>query len=84
MKERELPIGEGGLVSYYISESKEKKKLIRDRVKLPDEKGDYDIEYYLKHQVLPAVENILQVFKIEINEIIDNKNQKTLIDFRKK
>ena len=50
-------------------------------MKLPDEKGEYDIEYYLERQILPAVENILQVFNVNINEIIDGRKQTTLGDF---
>ena len=84
MKELEMPISNGGLVSYYIAKTKEKTKLVREKVKLPDEKGEYDIEYYLKHQVLPAVENIFQVFDVDITEIIEAKNQKKLSDFGKK
>jgi len=68
-------ISKGNLIEYYISETKEKKKLIREKVKLPDEEGEYDIEYYLEHQILPAVENIFQVFGIDINEVINKKNQ---------
>ena len=56
----------------------DKKKLIRDKVKLPEEKGEYDIEYYLNHQILPAVENILQVFNIDVHELIDGKKQDKL------
>ena len=63
---------------------KKKGQLIRDKVKIPSEKGEYDIEYYLKHQVLPAVENILQVFGVDINEVIDGKRQTTLGNFRNK
>ncbi len=81
MIEREIPIDMGTLVEYYISETKEKKKLVRDKVKLSDEKGEYDIEYYLKHQILPAVENIFQVFGIDVNTILETKKQKTLGDF---
>ncbi|MDO8528601.1 MAG: DNA-directed DNA polymerase [Nanoarchaeota archaeon] len=85
MKEREIPIDMGSLVSYYISEpeetGKKKSKLVRERVKLPDEEGDYDIDYYLKHQILPAVENIFQVFGIDINDLMDKKKQKKLSDF---
>ncbi len=83
MKEREIPIDMGSLVSYYISEPEEgkKSKLIRDRVKLPDEEAEYDIDYYLKHQILPAVENIFQVFGIDINEMMEKKKQKKLSDF---
>ena len=81
MIERKIPLGFGSLIEYYISESKEKKALVRERVKLVDEKGEYDIKYYLESQILPAVENIMQVFKININELIEGKKQKTLGDF---
>jgi len=50
-------------------------------VKLPEEKGEYDIKYYLGHQILPAVENIFQVFDVNINEVLDGKRQTTLGDF---
>jgi len=78
MKEQKIPISQGGLVEYYIAETKEKSKLIRDKVKLPDEVGEYDIEYYLERQILQAVENIFQVFKISVKEIIDGKKQENL------
>ncbi len=81
MKEREIPIDAGTLIEYYIAETKEKTKLVREKVKLPDEPGDYDVDYYLKHQILPAVENIFQVFNIDINESMDTKKQKKLSDF---
>ena len=69
------------MIEYYIAETREKKKLVRDKVKLPDEKGEYNIEYYLNKQILPAVENIFQVFNININEIIEGKKQTKLGDF---
>jgi DNA polymerase elongation subunit (family B) len=81
MKEREIPISEGGLIKYYIAETEGKKKLVRDRVKLPEEKGEYEIDYYLNKQILPAVENIFQVFDINIKEVIEGKKQTTLGDF---
>jgi len=82
MQEQEIPISQGNLVSYYIAETESKKKLVRDKVKLPDEKGEYNIEYYLEKQMLPAVENIFQVFGINIGEIIKGKKQMTLGDFK--
>ena len=81
MEEQKIPIDEGALIEYYIAETEGKKKLVRDRVKLASEEGEYDIEYYLKHQILPAVENILQVFGININSILESKNQMTLDGF---
>jgi DNA polymerase I len=81
MKEQKIQIAEGQLIEYYLAETNNKSKLIREKVKLPNEPGDYDIEYYLERQIIPAVENIFQVFKINIKEIIDGKKQTTLGDF---
>lgn len=75
MKKLEIPVSQGNLIEYFIADSDKKKKLVRERVKLPNEEGEYDIEYYLKKQILPSVENIFQVFNININEIIDGKKQ---------
>ena len=82
MQKLEKPINQGGLIEYYVAEIPEKKKkLVRERVKLPDEPGKYDIDYYLNRQVLSAVENIFQIFGINIKEIIERKKQTTLGDF---
>ena len=79
MKEQEIPVTQGDLIEYYIAETENKKaKLVREKVKLPNEKGEYNIEYYLEKQILPAVENIFHVFKINIKEIIDGKKQDNL------
>jgi len=80
MHAAKIPISQGNLIRYYIAEnsSESKTKLVRDKVKLPEEKGNYDIEYYLEHQILPAVENIFQVFNVDIKEVINKKNQDKL------
>lgn len=81
MKEMDLPVSQGNLVEYYIAETAEKKKLVREKVKLPQEKGEYNKEYYLEKQVLPAVENIFQVFDFDVKTLINKKNQMTLEGF---
>jgi len=81
MIERKMPLSQDSLVQYYIAENQGKKSLIRDKVKLPDEEGKYETDYYLKHQILPAVENIMQVFNVNVYEMIEKKKQKTLSDF---
>ena len=81
MEEQEIPVTQGNLVEYYIAETRDKKKLIREKVKLPNEKGEYNLEYYLTHQILPAVENIFQVFNVNVKEIVDGKKQMTLGEF---
>ncbi len=83
MRELNIPVSQGNLITYYISESKpdSKSKLIRDKVKLPNQSGKYDIKYYLERQILPAAENIFQIFGINVKELIENKKQMTLGEF---
>jgi DNA polymerase elongation subunit (family B) len=64
------------LVEFYIAEGKGKKELIRERAKLPDEAGDYDISYYIEHQIIPAVENIFAIFGITKDDLIEKKQKK--------
>ena len=81
MKKKEIPLSAGGLIEYYISETSNKKALVRERVKLPEESGEYDIDYYLNKQILPAIENIFHIFNVETKEIISGKKQMSLGDF---
>ena len=82
MREEGIPVNIGMLIEYYIADSGDgKKKLVRERAKMLDEKGKYDIEYYLKNQILPAVENIFEVFDVDINELVEGKRQMLLGEF---
>jgi DNA polymerase elongation subunit (family B) len=79
MREQAIAVDEGNLIEYYIAEIPDKKsKLVREKVKLPNEEGEYNLEYYLDRQILPAVENIFQVFNIDVKELINKKNQNQL------
>lgn len=78
MHELGIPIDIGMLLEYFIAETHEKKDLVREKVKLPDEKGEYNIKYYLEHQIIPAVGNIFEVFGISIKDISDGSSQKKL------
>ncbi|MDP2925234.1 MAG: DNA-directed DNA polymerase [Nanoarchaeota archaeon] len=89
MKELGMPVDIGMLMKYFIIEPESYQKtrtgktkgLIRDRARLPDEEGKYDIDYYLNNQILPAVENIFEVFNLETKEIMNGKKQMKLGDF---
>ncbi len=83
MREQGLPVNIGMLIEYYIAETKDTRKrvLVRDRAKMPYEEGEYNIEYYLKNQILPAVENIFEVFNVDVNELVEGKKQMLLGDF---
>jgi len=78
MLELGLPVNQGMVIQYFIAESDNKKALTRDRAVFPDDKKEYDIEYYLNKQILPAVENIFQVFGINTEDLIESKGQKKL------
>ncbi len=79
LKERGFPVGPGTVVSYVIGKGGER---IRDKVRLPDEAKDYDPEYYIEHQVLPAVEKIFEAVGIPKERLL-SKGQKTLLSFFK-
>lgn len=83
MKEQGIPVDIGMRIEYYIAEPENGKKraLVRERAKMPDEPGKYDIDYYLNNQILPAVENIFEVFKVDTKELLDGKKQKKLFEF---
>jgi DNA polymerase I len=81
LQERGMPVDVGMLVEYFIAETREKKALIREMTKLPDEKAEYNIEYYINHQIIPAVENIFEIFDISREEIVEGKKQKKLHEF---
>lgn len=86
MKKMEIPVSSGNLVEYYVAEtgSNKKNQLVRERVRLPQEDDPYDTGYYLKRQLLPAVENIFQIFNLNTEEIIEGKRQTKLGDFNGK
>ena len=76
MRQQGIPINIGMLIEYYIAEPPNgKKALVRERAKLINEPGKYDVDYYLKHQIIPAVENIFEVFNVSLKEIIEGKKQ---------
>jgi len=78
MQEAGIPLNVGMTLKYFIAETREKKALVREKVKLEDEKGEYNLDYYLNNQLIPAVENIFDVFNIDIKEITQESRQKKL------
>ena len=78
--ERGMPVSVGMLVEYFVGDAGKgkKSKRIGDRVFLPDEDVNYDVDYYLNNQVLPAVENIFEVFDVNLREIMEGEKQEKL------
>jgi len=71
-----VPVTTGMLIEYFVGDGSGKR--IGDRVYLAGERVKYDIDYYLKNQILPAVENIFDVFGVDVSAIADGESQKKL------
>lgn len=80
MEKKGIPVGPGSVIEYVIIAGKEK---IRDRARLLDEvsQKDYDPDYYINNQVIPAVESIFKVLGHDIKEILESKDQSRLGEF---
>ena len=80
MKAKGIEVEAGTIVEYVITRGG---KLIRDKAKLPSEikNNEYDPNYYINNQVLPAVETIFQVIGFKKQDIISHKSQSGLNQF---
>lgn len=68
----------GSTIRYVITEGKGQ---IRDRARLPEEAENYDAEYYVNNQIVPAVGQIFEVLGFRKEDLIKEREQKTLGDF---
>lgn len=68
----------GSTIKYVITEGKGQ---IRDKARIPQEAEDYDAEYYVNNQIIPAVGRIFEVLGYKKEDLIKQKEQKTLGDF---
>lgn len=74
-----FPLQEGRIVEYLIHKQE---GILNSKVKLINEINpeDIDINYYLKYQILPAVEDILKLYNYHPSDYLDDE-QKTLSRF---
>lgn len=80
MKELGYDVGPGSMINFVVTEGPGP---IRDRVKLPEEieNNEYDTEYYINNQILPAVDRIFAVLGYDIKELLEDKEQSKLDSF---
>jgi len=80
MKKKGIDVGPGSTIEFIIT--KEGKK-IRDKARLPSEvsQKDYDPEYYINNQVVPAVEKIFEVLGYGKEDLLESKQQNKLDKF---
>ncbi len=75
---RGIPMGAGSMVGYVITK---KGKSISDKAWPLELAKDYDPEYYINNQVLPAVMKILKELGIREEQLKDGLKQNTLSKF---
>lgn len=78
MRERGQYVGQGTTITYVVTPGKGQ---IRDRAKQPKEAQDYDSEYYINNQIIPAVGPVLEVMGYKKEDLVRLANQKKLGDF---
>lgn len=77
MRAKNIPVAAGSNIKYIIAKGPGR---LRDKAKLPRDAtdNDYDPEYYINNQVVPAVEKILEVFGFKKEDLLQEKQQSTL------
>jgi DNA polymerase, archaea type len=80
MRKKGIDVGPGSTIEFVITKTGKK---IRDKAKLPSEVTikDYDPDYYVNNQVVPAVEKIFEVLGYSKEDISENKEQGKLDKF---
>jgi len=78
--EKGINVTPGMVVEYIIAKGS---GLVRDRAKLPEEvkPGDYDHDYYLNNQIIPALSSIFLVLGYNEDELFSDSSQSGLGDF---
>lgn len=73
-------LGAGSIIGYIITRNG---KSISDKAELEEfvEEGNYDEEYYISHQVIPAVIKIIQEFGFDEKDLIHGGKQSNLSAF---
>jgi len=80
MRMKGMHVGVGSTIEFVITKNG---KMIRDKAKLPSEvnQKDYDPDYYINNQVLPAVEKIFEVLGVAKEDLSESKEQNKLERF---
>ena len=80
LKNKGINVGPGSAIRFVVTQGSD---IIRNRAKLPEEvkNSDYDPDYYINNQVVPAVERIFNVFGQKKENLLEVKEQTKLEGF---
>jgi len=81
--ERGRPVGEGSVIAFVVTKGKGS---ISDRAESMEDvrQGQYDPQYYINNQILPAAMRVLKALGYEEKGVLSGKIQKRLEAWRKK
>jgi DNA polymerase Pol2 len=81
-KMRGKPIAEGSVIGFIITKGKGS---ISDRAEPAEDvkQDEYDPEYYIEHQIIPASMRVLKALEITKEDILSEKKQKKILSFFK-
>lgn len=73
----------GALLGFVVTKGSGKSKSISDKAELEEyvKEGDYDADYYIGHQIIPAVLNIMQELGYGKEDLIQGGKQSSLFKF---
>ncbi len=80
LKSKGEDIRQGALIKFVVTQGSD---IIRNRARLPEEvtEDDYDADYYINNQVVPAVDKIFEVLGYTKSDLLEHKEQKKLEGF---
>ena len=80
MKQKGIPVNTGAVIEYVVTSGK---GTIGNRARLPEEcqEKDYDTNYYINNQIIPAVQMIFDAINLNIKELTQEKGQSKLDQF---
>ena len=80
LKSKGVDVTPGTLIQFVVTQGSD---IIRNRAKLPEEvtEDDYDADYYINNQVVPAVDKIFEVLGYTKSDLLEHKEQKKLEGF---
>ena len=80
LKNRGVNVGPGSMIRFVVLQGSD---IIRNRSKLPEEikENNYDSDYYINNQVIPAVERIFNVLGYTKEDLLETKEQTKLEGF---
>ena len=80
LKNKGKKIGAGSIIRYIVTQGND---IIRNRSRIPEEvkEGEYDADYYVNNQVVPAVERIFNVLGYKKEDLLETKEQTRLEGF---